>query len=70
MSSCFTILWYGAETTAKSMQMQIVDALRFGEKSKAFELLSSLGNGNYSLKANDFIDILSYCARSPDPLVS
>ncbi|XP_048331693.1 pentatricopeptide repeat-containing protein At1g76280 isoform X2 [Ziziphus jujuba] len=56
------------ETTTKSMQMQIVHALRMGDRSKASSLLSSLGHGNYSLRADDFVDILTYCARSPDPL--
>ena len=52
------------------MQMRIVHALCLGERSKASSLLLKLGRGNYSLRANDFIYILNYCARSPDPLVS
>ncbi|KAM6600779.1 hypothetical protein CsatA_020388 [Cannabis sativa] len=52
----------------KPMQMQIVDALRLGERSKASSLLLSLHHGNFSKRANDFVYILSYCARSPDPL--
>lgn len=65
-----SFLWYGAESTTQSMQMQIIDALRFGERSKASSLLLSLTHGNYSPRANDFVSILKYCARSPDPLVS
>ena len=52
------------------MQMQIVDALRLGERGQASNLLLNLGHGNDSLRADDFIDILNYCAKSPDPLVS
>lgn len=51
------------------MQMQIVHALRLGDRHKASDLLSSLGRGNYSLRADDFVHILTYCARSPDPVV-
>ncbi|MBA0823239.1 hypothetical protein Goarm_019983 [Gossypium armourianum] len=61
-------LGYGGEPLTKSIQVQIVDALRLGERSRASSLLLDLGNGNQSLKANDFVYILNYCARSPDPL--
>lgn len=61
-------LVYGRESIARSMQMQIVDALRLGERSKASNLLLDLGHGNYSLRPDDFVHILNYCARSPDPL--
>lgn len=61
---------YGTESTTRSMQMQIVDALRCGERSKASNLLLDLGHGNHSLRPADFVHILNYCARSPDPLVS
>ncbi|XP_062092087.1 pentatricopeptide repeat-containing protein At1g76280 isoform X2 [Humulus lupulus] len=50
------------------LNMQIVDALCSGERSKASSLLLSLRHENYSLRANDFVFILNYCARSPDPL--
>ncbi|XVE69624.1 hypothetical protein DITRI_Ditri10aG0005100 [Diplodiscus trichospermus] len=61
-------LGYGEESTSKSLQVQIVDALRWGERSRASKLLSVLVNGNQSLKADDFVYILNHCARSPDPL--
>lgn len=56
------------ESATKSMQMQIVDALSAGKRSEASSALSSLARGNYSLRANDFLDIFRYCASSPDPL--
>ncbi|KAK6939232.1 Pentatricopeptide repeat [Dillenia turbinata] len=59
---------YGGESYKKSMQFQIVNALRSGERAEASRLLSDLGNGNYSIKANDFVHILDYCGQSPDPL--
>ncbi|KAK9271255.1 hypothetical protein L1049_026845 [Liquidambar formosana] len=59
---------YGEESTIRSLRGKIVNALHLGERSKASSLLSDLGRGNYSLRANDFVHILEYCARSPDPL--
>ncbi|XWS20860.1 hypothetical protein CRYUN_Cryun30bG0005200 [Craigia yunnanensis] len=61
-------LGYGEESITKSLQVQIVDALRLGERSIASSLLFDLGKGNHSLKADDFVYILNHCARSPDPL--
>ncbi|KAJ4717572.1 Pentatricopeptide repeat [Melia azedarach] len=58
----------GEESTTKLMQMQIIDALRRGERSRASHLLLNLGHGNHSLGVTDFFHILNYCARSPDPL--
>ncbi|GMJ02768.1 hypothetical protein like AT1G76280 [Hibiscus trionum] len=59
---------YGEEPITKSFQVQIVDALRSGERSRASSLLLDFGNGNQSLQADDFVYILKYCATSPDPL--
>ncbi|KAF3445911.1 hypothetical protein FNV43_RR11088 [Rhamnella rubrinervis] len=56
------------ESTTMSMQMQIVHALRVGDRHKASDLLLSLGHGNDSLRADDFVHILTHCARSPDPV--
>ncbi|KAF3455799.1 hypothetical protein FNV43_RR00441 [Rhamnella rubrinervis] len=56
------------ESTTMSMQMQIVHALRLGDRRKASDLLLSLGHGNDSLRADDFVHILTHCARSPDPV--
>lgn len=52
-----------------SMQMQVVKALCSGERKKASDLLLDFGYRSRSLKADDFVGILKYCARSPDPLV-
>lgn len=62
------VLWHGAESTTRGMQIQIVDALRLGERGKASNLLLNLSQGNDLLGADDFVYILNYCARSPDPL--
>lgn len=61
---------HGTESTVRSMQMKIVDALRLGEKSTASSLLADLGHLDHPLRPDDFVDILNYCAISPDPLVS
>lgn len=58
------------ESTRKSLQVQIVDALRSGERPGASALLLKFIQGNYSLSADDFHVILNHCARSPDPVVS
>lgn len=58
------------ESTRKILQVQIVDALRSGERRGASALLLKLTQGNYSLSADDFHGILKYCARSVDPVVS
>ncbi|XP_028784622.1 pentatricopeptide repeat-containing protein At1g76280 isoform X2 [Neltuma alba] len=50
------------------MQMQIVDALRLGERRRASNLLLEFGYGSHSLRADDFFIIIKYCAQSPDPL--
>uniref|UniRef100_A0A1J3FWX7 Pentatricopeptide repeat-containing protein n=1 Tax=Noccaea caerulescens TaxID=107243 RepID=A0A1J3FWX7_NOCCA len=56
------------ESTRKILQVQIVDALRSGERHGASSLLLKLIHGGYSLSADDFHGILKYCARSPDPV--
>lgn len=63
-------LAYGTESSTRYLRMKIVDSLRLGERSKASNLLLDLGHGSYSLRPDDFVHILNYCARSPDPLVS
>lgn len=57
-----------AEPTTGSMQMKIVNALRLGERSKASNLLLDLGHRSHKLRRDDFVHILNYCARSPDPV--
>lgn len=59
---------YEGESIIRSLQMNIVKALRLGERNKASSLLSDLGRGSYPIRADDFVYILEYCARSPDPL--
>lgn len=49
--------------------MQIVNALRSGQRDQASALLSNLGRVYDSPRAEDFVFVLDYCARSPDPLV-
>ncbi|KAE8646171.1 pentatricopeptide repeat-containing protein At1g76280 isoform X1 [Cucumis sativus] len=67
ISSGSEIWGNGAESTA-FMQMQIVNALRLGDRSRASNLLMVLGQEKFSLTADNFVRILSYCAKSPDPL--
>ncbi|XP_048444515.1 pentatricopeptide repeat-containing protein At1g76280 isoform X1 [Pyrus x bretschneideri] len=62
------VMWHGTESITRSVQMQIVDALRLGERGKASNMLLNLSHVNHSLGADDFLHILKYCARSPDPL--
>ncbi|XP_068646920.1 pentatricopeptide repeat-containing protein At1g76280 [Aristolochia californica] len=52
----------------RSVQVEIVDALRSGERDRALNLLDSVVNGQKSLGADNFVSILNYCAKSPDPL--
>lgn len=59
---------YGRKSLEGSVQEKIVNALRLGERSAASRLLLDLGRGNRFLRADDFVYILRYCARSPDPL--
>ncbi|XP_065865971.1 pentatricopeptide repeat-containing protein At1g76280 isoform X2 [Euphorbia lathyris] len=54
--------------TTRSIQNQIVHALLLGERGRASNLLLDLVHANSSLTPHDFVDILKYCARSPDPL--
>ncbi|XP_059634066.1 pentatricopeptide repeat-containing protein At1g76280 [Cornus florida] len=61
-------LGYEGKPFTRSVQVQIVNALRWGERSRASSLLLNLGCGNRSLRADDFLYILEYCSRSPDPL--
>ncbi|KAK2971799.1 hypothetical protein RJ640_018488, partial [Escallonia rubra] len=59
----------GMKPVTGSVQMQIINALHLGERSRASTLLSDLGHRNHSMRVDDFVRILEYCARSPDPLV-
>ncbi|XP_054819044.1 pentatricopeptide repeat-containing protein At1g76280 [Prosopis cineraria] len=66
--TCIDFVEPGAGSTTRVMQMQIIDALRLGERRRASNLLLEFGYGSHSLRADDFVDIMNYCARSPDPL--
>ncbi|XP_050234467.1 pentatricopeptide repeat-containing protein At1g76280 isoform X2 [Mercurialis annua] len=59
---------FGEESSRKSIQKQIVDALYLDDRGRASTMLSELGRANNGLRADDFVDILRYCATSPDPL--
>ncbi|KAL5974427.1 hypothetical protein ACLOJK_031092 [Asimina triloba] len=50
------------------MQVQIVKALRSGERGQASELLLNLTKRKEPLRRDDFLYILEYCSTSPDPL--
>ncbi|KAL2522093.1 Pentatricopeptide repeat-containing protein [Forsythia ovata] len=56
------------EPMTRTMQEEIVDALRLGERNRASNLLSELVRRNHALRAGDFVYILQYCSRAPDPL--
>lgn len=51
------------------MQAKIVNALSLGDRSTASSLLKDVSCKDGVLRADDFLEILNYCARSPDPLV-
>ncbi|GER36932.1 pentatricopeptide repeat-containing protein [Striga asiatica] len=53
---------------SRSMQEEIVNALHSGDRSRASCLLSELSNRSLPLQARDFVSILQYCAKAPDPL--
>ncbi|KAF5200193.1 Tetratricopeptide repeat (TPR)-like superfamily protein [Thalictrum thalictroides] len=58
----------GAKSVTGVLQSQIVNALHLGERDKALSILSTLNCRNDPLRTDDFVCILDYCARSPDPL--
>jgi hypothetical protein len=54
----------------RSIQADIVGALRRGDRQQASLLLSNLQQTNRALTSEDFSHILEYCATAPDPLVN
>lgn len=50
-------------------QIQIINALRAGDRERASTMLLNLVNANGSLGPDDFSIVLDYCAKTPDPLV-
>ncbi|GAB4854294.1 hypothetical protein Ancab_022880 [Ancistrocladus abbreviatus] len=61
-------LWYGKESSTRSLPVQIVNALKLGDRNEASRLLSGCAAGSHALNADDFAFILDYCAKLPDPL--
>ncbi|KAF0913796.1 hypothetical protein E2562_024883, partial [Oryza meyeriana var. granulata] len=53
---------------SRSIQADIVGALRSGDRQQASLLLSNLQQTNRALTSEDFSYILDYCATAPDPL--
>lgn len=51
------------------MQAKIINALSLGDRSTASSLLQDVSCKDGVLRADDFLEILKYCARLPDPLV-
>jgi len=52
----------------RSMQADIVNALRRGDRQRASMILSNFQNTDWALTKDDFSYILEYCAEAPDPL--
>ncbi|XP_073052812.1 pentatricopeptide repeat-containing protein At1g76280-like isoform X1 [Primulina eburnea] len=59
---------YRNAESVRPIQGEIVDALYSGDRNRASHLLSELGGRSHALQAQDFILILEYCAKNPDPL--
>lgn len=53
---------------ARMAQMDIVNALRKGDRQRASVMLSNLRRTKEALTSEDISDILEYCAEAPDPL--
>ncbi|KAK1316535.1 Pentatricopeptide repeat-containing protein [Acorus calamus] len=62
------IIGYNEQASSRSVQVQIVDALRSGKRDRASNMLSCIEHNDGTLKAADFEYILDYCSRAPDPL--
>lgn len=73
MISVTVIADYGNVTwrtsLARSMQVDIVNALRRGDRQQASLILSDLKHSNQALTTEDISYILEYCSNAPDPLV-
>ncbi|PKU61908.1 pentatricopeptide repeat-containing protein At1g76280 isoform X1 [Dendrobium catenatum] len=73
-SQAFSYLWdfrpFGSTNNSgtRDAQIQIINALRLGQRNKAHELLVDLSCMSNSSNVEDFDYILEYCARAPDPL--
>ncbi|KAI3894007.1 hypothetical protein MKX03_034900 [Papaver bracteatum] len=58
----------GPKPITYNLQQEIVNALRLGKRDEAVNLLWKLSSGSDSLRDDDFIYILDYCAKAPDPV--
>ncbi|XP_057776974.1 pentatricopeptide repeat-containing protein At1g76280 isoform X2 [Salvia miltiorrhiza] len=56
------------KSIARKLGEEVINALHLGQRSRASDLLSQLGNGERALKVRSFIPILQFCASAPDPL--
>lgn len=59
---------YGEDSITGFGQVNVVNALRSGDRSKASCLLSRLACENNYLGGDGFLYILEYCVKAPDPL--
>ncbi|RZC67349.1 hypothetical protein C5167_011043 [Papaver somniferum] len=59
---------YEPKPITYNLQVEIVNALRLGKRDEAVNLLWKLSSGSDSLRDDDFIYILEYCAKAPDPV--
>ncbi|XP_026402688.1 pentatricopeptide repeat-containing protein At1g76280-like [Papaver somniferum] len=59
---------YESKPITYNLQVEIVNALRLGKRDEAVNLLWKLSSGSDSLRDDDFIYILEYCAKAPDPV--
>ncbi|URE38979.1 PPR repeat [Musa troglodytarum] len=66
--SDFNIYHLGNNVGTGFVQLQVVNALRKGDRQLASKMLLDIGEVNDKLSAKDFACILEYCARTPDPL--
>uniref|UniRef100_A0A2P2JBY2 Pentatricopeptide repeat-containing protein At1g76280 isoform X1 n=2 Tax=Rhizophora mucronata TaxID=61149 RepID=A0A2P2JBY2_RHIMU len=68
-STGYNPLENGMQPSTNSVQRQIIDVLRLGDRGKASSLLLDLSHRNFlPMKADDFLEILQCCAALPDAL--
>ncbi|KAL5706211.1 hypothetical protein ACHQM5_024410 [Ranunculus cassubicifolius] len=68
LETCLGGSKFGVNPVSESLQSQILNALHLGQRDEATKYLSTVSHGSNPLRADDFVQILDYCARSPDPL--
>ncbi|KAI3947761.1 hypothetical protein MKX01_034426 [Papaver californicum] len=67
-SKAYGCVRYEPKPITYNLQVEIVNALRLGKRDEAINLLWKLSSGSVSLRDDDFIYILDYCAKAPDPV--